>query len=119
MVLICISLIAKEVEHVLKCFLAIQSSSVVNSLFSSVPHFLTGLIRVLASSFLSSLYILEIRHLSDEGLVKISVAVSQETGSQPTSGPSNSTLGNIPKRCPIILQKHLFNYVHSLSLIHI
>ena len=37
--------------------------------------------------------------------VEISVAISQETGSQPPSGPSNSTLGNIPKRCPIILQK--------------
>ena len=59
-VLICISLIAKEVEHDLKCLLAIRSSSVVNSLFRSVPHFLIGLIRVLVSSFLSSLYILEI-----------------------------------------------------------
>ena len=39
--------------------------------FSSVPHFLIELIRVLVSSFLSSLYILEIRPLSDEGLVKI------------------------------------------------
>ena len=35
------------------------------------PIFLIGLIRVLVSSFLSSLYILEIRPLSDEGLVKI------------------------------------------------
>ena len=70
-VLICISLISKDVEHDLKCLLAIQSSSVDNSLFSSVPHFLIGLIRVLVSSFLSSLYILEIRPLSDEGLVKI------------------------------------------------
>ena len=77
-VLICISLIAKEVEHDLKCLLAIRSSSVVNSLFRSVPHFLIGLIRVLMSSFLSSLYILEIRPLSDEGLVKI---FSQSEGS--------------------------------------
>ena len=51
-VLICISLIAKEVEHDLKCLLVIRSSSVVNSLFSSVPHFLIGLIRVLVSKFL-------------------------------------------------------------------
>ena len=39
------------------------------------PIFLIGLIRVLVSSFLSSLYILEIRPLSDEGLVKISQSV--------------------------------------------
>ena len=69
-VLICISLIAKEVEHDLKCLLAIRTS-VENSLFSSVPHFFIGLIRVLVSSFLSSLYILEVRPLFDEGLVKI------------------------------------------------
>ena len=77
-VLICISLITKEVEHDLKCLLAIRSLSVVNSLFTSVPHFLIGLIRVLVSSFLSSLYILEVRPLSDEGLVKI---FSQSEGS--------------------------------------
>ena len=57
-VLICIFLIAKDVEHDLKCFLALRSSSVVNSLFSSVPNSLIGLIRVLVSSFLSSLYII-------------------------------------------------------------
>ena len=77
-VLICISLTAKEVEHDLMCLLAIQSSSVVNSLFRSVPHFLIRLIRVLVSSFLSSLYILKIRPFSDEGFVKI---FSQSEGS--------------------------------------
>ena len=70
-VLICISLIAMEVEYDLKCLLAIRTSSVVNSLFSRVPHFLIGLIRVLVSSFWCSLYILEIRPMSVEGLVKI------------------------------------------------
>ena len=43
----------------------------------STPFF-TGLIRVLVSSFLSSLYILGIRPLSDEGFVKI---FSQTDGS--------------------------------------
>ena len=38
-VLICISLMTKDVAHFLKCLLAIWSSSVENSLFSYVPHF--------------------------------------------------------------------------------
>jgi hypothetical protein len=36
-VLICISLMSKDVEHCFRCFSAIQYSSVENSLFSSVP----------------------------------------------------------------------------------
>jgi hypothetical protein len=38
-VLICISLLTKDVEHFFRCFLAIQVSSDKNSLFSSIPHF--------------------------------------------------------------------------------
>ena len=45
--------------------------------------------------------------------LEINVVVSQKTGDQPTSESSNSTLGNILKRCSIILQKRLFNYVQS------
>jgi hypothetical protein len=40
--LICFSLMTKDVEHFLRCFLAIQYSSVENSLFSSVLPFLVG-----------------------------------------------------------------------------
>ena len=39
LVLICNSLMIKDVEHFFRCFSAIQYSSVENSLFSSVPHF--------------------------------------------------------------------------------
>jgi hypothetical protein len=39
-VLISISLMIKDVEHYFRCFSAIWYSSVENSLFSSVPHFL-------------------------------------------------------------------------------
>jgi hypothetical protein len=42
-VLICISLITKDFEHFFKCFSAIQDSSIVNSRFSSILHFLIGL----------------------------------------------------------------------------
>jgi hypothetical protein len=38
-VLICISLMIKNIEHFFRCFSAIRYSSVENSLFSSVPHF--------------------------------------------------------------------------------
>jgi hypothetical protein len=38
-VLICISLVTKDVEHFFRCFSAIWYSAVENSLFSSVPHF--------------------------------------------------------------------------------
>ena len=37
--------------------------------------------------------------------LEINVVVSQKIGNQTTSEYSNTTLGNIPKRCPIILQK--------------
>jgi hypothetical protein len=56
----CISLMINDVEHFFRCFSAIQYSSGVNSLFSSEPHFLMGLFDFLESTFLSSLYILDI-----------------------------------------------------------
>ena len=51
--------------------MAIWNSSVENSLFSLVPHFLIGLFRILMSGFLSSLYILETSLLSGLGFVKM------------------------------------------------
>ena len=44
--------------------------------------------------------------------LEISMAVSQKIGNQPTTRPSNTTLGHIPKECSIILQGHLFSYVY-------
>jgi hypothetical protein len=54
-----------------QCFSAIWYSSVENSLFSSVCHFLIGSFGSLESNFLTSLYILDISPLSDMGLLKI------------------------------------------------
>ena len=53
-ILICISLMTKDVEHFFRCFSAIQDSFVENSLLSSVPHFLIRLFGLLVSNFLSS-----------------------------------------------------------------
>ena len=41
-------------KHFFKCFLDIRDSSVENSLFSSVPHYLIRLFGLLESNFLSS-----------------------------------------------------------------
>ena len=43
----CISLIAKDIEHFLKCLLVIRDSHVENSLFRYVPHYLTVLFGLL------------------------------------------------------------------------
>ena len=75
--MICISLMSKDAEHFFRCFSAIRYSSGENSLFSSEPHFLMGLFDFLESTFLSSLYILNISPLSVLGLVKI---LSQSVG---------------------------------------
>ena len=52
------------------------------------------------------------------GTLDISMAISQKVRKQPTSKPSNTTLGHISKGCSIVQQGPVLNYVYSSIVCH-
>ena len=70
-VLIGISLMASDAEHLFICLWALCMSSLEKYLFKSFAQFLIGSLAFLEWSYVSSLYILEIKPLSEVSLANM------------------------------------------------